>query len=245
MKVTFLKAGHRMAITPVDEDLYSYLEPALTYTEKKFLYGEERQIADTHLELIDWACYIRDNKGRLCCPFGFYQRLKKLLKAHNHTVVIKDLRPDKNKEIFDPNWDRVNDFATLRYGQDKFIIKAAAHRCGRFSCPPGYGKSFLIALMTRAFPDAKIDVTTASAAVVRRLYNELVGMISGVGLIGAGKKSRGRRVQLYCAASLGHSTYDADFLFADEVHELASDRYAESLARYQKTRMFGFSANFV
>jgi superfamily II DNA or RNA helicase len=242
MKVTFLKAGHRMAITPVDTELYSYIEPALSYTEKRMLYGEERRLADSHIELIDWACYAYDNQGRLCCPFGFYHKLRELLKIHKHKVVIKDLRPEKNKKVFNPDWDRVFRFAELRYGQDKFILKAAAHQCGRFSCPPGYGKSFLIALMAQAFPKAKIDVTTTSAGVARNLYSELLGMMPNVGLIGGGKHNKGKRVQVYCSASLHHSDYDADFMFADEVHELAADRYAESLARYQQTRMFGFSA---
>lgn len=240
--VTLLKAGNRMAVTPPDDGVYGLLEPILRYTSKRILYGEERYEAQSNVELQDWDLFIYDVKKRLVCPFGFYHRVRETLSEHGYRVKIRDLRPHPNPRIFDPDWDRVLRWAKLRYGQDQFIIKAASHPCGRFSCPPGYGKSFLIALMSQAFPKARIDVTTADASVTRRLYNELIGLMPNVGCKGAGKSITGKRVQLYCAASLHHSDFQADILLADEVHQLGADRYAESLARYQSSRMFGMSA---
>lgn len=241
-KVTLLKTGHRLAVTPPNEQVYALLEPHLRYTAKRVLYGEERQYSNSNIELQDYDLFIYNVNGELVCPFGLYNRIRRVLRANGYRFKMKDLRPHPRPEVFIPDWDRVFRFGELRYGQDKFILKAAAHHCGRFSCPPGYGKSWTIAMQAQAFPQATIDVVAADAAVARKLHDDLLGMMPGVGLIGAGSRSRGKRVQVYCAYSLHHSTFKADLLFADEVHQLGADCFAEMLARYQNTRMFGFSA---
>jgi len=241
-KITILKAGNRLAVTPRNSEVYGILEPGLQYTEKRLLYGEERSLAGSPVELIDYDCYTYDAQKRLCCPFGFYPRIRKTLLHHGYQVVLKDLRPHPKPQVYEPNWDEVVKFAKLRYGQNKFLVKVAAKQCGRFSCPPGYGKSFLIALLSRAFLKARIHVVAPDADVIRTIYNDLIGMIPNVSLKGAGGNSTSGRVQCYCAASMHHGMGNADFLLADEVDKLAADRYAESLVRYHRSRNFGFSA---
>jgi superfamily II DNA or RNA helicase len=77
--------------------------------------------------------------------------------------------------------------------------------------------------------------------VVGRIRQELTRWIPSVGQVGGGKK-KPARVTVYTADSLHHSDFDADFLLADEGHELMTDRYAEMLGRYWYSRNFTFTA---
>jgi hypothetical protein len=61
-------------------------------------------------------------------------------------------------------------------------------------------------------------------------------------MVGDGNK-QWERVTVITAGSLAHSDGDADFLFCDEVHQLATINFSTSLAqRYRHSKNFGLSA---
>jgi len=245
-KVTLLKSGNRLVVSPTTSTIYEILAPALTYVEKEFLRGYQLKIAKANDEptivFTDVECFGEDHRGRLSCPIGLWKLIWDALKTAGYEVCMKDLKP-RDQKAFKPYWDRLKPF-NLRHGQARFLVKLLANRCGRFDCPPGYGKSFLIGLVATLLPHAQIDVVTKRVAVARdRIYPELCGMLPSVGIVGGGKNVAGRRVQIYTAASFHRSPGEADILIGDECHELASDELARKLGHSDESRNFGFSAS--
>jgi superfamily II DNA or RNA helicase len=115
------------------------------------------------------------------------------------------------------------------------------HDYGIIVAPPAFGKTHLMAMIANMYRQAKIDIVTKRKDVVGRIIQILTETIPNVGQVGGGKNRVGR-VTVYTADSLHKADYDADFLLADECHELVTDRLAEMLARYPHSRNFGFSA---
>jgi len=92
------------------------------------------------------------------------------------------------------------------------------------------------------FPEAKIHVVTKSVDVAERIVRSLKRFLPKVGTVGDGRK-QWERVTVITAGSLEHSDGDADFLFADEVHQLATVNFSTTIAaRYRHSRNFGLSA---
>ena len=247
--ITLLKAGNRVVVEPTTPEIKVLLHPHLSFTATRILYGLEAKLAKTTVELQDYNCYCLDHKDRIATTWGFWSKLHTLLQVAGYQVVVQDLQPHPNPAVFEPQWDRLLDprwNIQLRPGQEDFLVKLASNLqdgtpC-RFDCPPGYGKSTLIAFAGRLYPLAKIHVISKRVAVLRdRIYPELVQMIPGVGIIGGGKKTTGR-VQCFTVDSLNHSDGKADIVFFDEVHEAAADGASQKLARYSHAIMLGFSA---
>ena len=100
----------------------------------------------------------------------------------------------------------------------------------------------LIGAAALLFPEARIDVVTKSVDVAERIKRSLRRFVPKVGMIGDGWRER-QRVTIITAGSLQHADGDADFLFADEVHQLATINFSTTLAsRYRNSRNFGMSA---
>jgi superfamily II DNA or RNA helicase len=100
----------------------------------------------------------------------------------------------------------------------------------------------LIGAASQLFPDARIDVVTKSVDVAERIVRSLRRFVPKVGMIGDGWKQR-ERVTVITAGSLQHADGEADFMFADEVHQLATINFSTALAaRYRNSRNFGLSA---
>jgi superfamily II DNA or RNA helicase len=144
---------------------------------------------------------------------------------------------------FKTYWERLKD-NDWRWRQREILEIMLQEDFGRFGCPPGYGKSWLVGQFCKLVPKAKIDITTTSADVIRQIYEYLQELgLPSVGLVGAGKRQYGQRVTCYCGKSLHHSRHDADVLIVDELHEFGTDSYLAELAEYNKARRFGFSAS--
>jgi len=249
--VTLLISGNRMVVDPTTTAIRELLEPALSYTARRFLYGKDRRRAGGRkVELTDYHCYTFDVKLRLATSLGFYDRVRDILESSGYTVQTVNCSPPEDPSIFVPMWERLADpdsGITLRPGQDEFLARLfsriAAGLPGRFDCPPGYGKSFLIAVAALLLPRARIHVASDRVPVLRdRIYPELCGMLPSVGIVGGGRRVTGCRVMCYTFDSLHHSRGDADILFVDECHEAAADTAAARLAVYDHSLNYGFSA---
>jgi superfamily II DNA or RNA helicase len=223
------------------------LEQSLTIVEKKQLRGWEAKLARKDGKPLWYeefsACYGYDEDGMLVTGTGFYRRLKQLLEDYRYQVRMVDQWQHPKPQVFEPFWDRLKQF-NLRYRQDEFLEILLSRRMGRFSCPPGFGKSFMIGVLATVLPRARIHVITKRVAVLReRILPSLQQMLPDVVMIGGGQRhSMRHRVTCITADSLHRSDFNADIVIADEVHELAADKVSAQLPFYTGARMFGFSA---
>jgi superfamily II DNA or RNA helicase len=245
-EINLLKNGNFLIVEPTDDDLFLILEEALSFDEKIKLYGAEaykrkKQNRPT-FEVKRHTLLTLDHKSRIVTSFGFWSLIRDKLKAAGYKVKITDLSPP-DPAIFTPCWKNIERFK-LRDNQPEFVQKVLTHRCGRFDCPPGFGKSFMIGIICALFPKAKIDVVSRRVAVLRdRIYPELIRMVGDVGIVGGGKKVTNRRVMCYTVGSMEHSPATADILIGDEVHELAADFSAGLLMNWANSRNYGLSAS--
>ena len=245
--ITLLKTGNMLLLDPTTDRTFQILKPLLSFKEPKKYFGYEatqrKQSGQSTFEHIDHTLFELDHKERIATSFGFWKLIRDALRKDGYTVRFKDLSPPNPKK-FEPFWENISSY-DLRQNQPEFIKKVLTNRCGRFDCPPGFGKSFMIGIIASLLPRARIDVVTQRVSVLRdRIYPELVQMVGDVGIVGGGKNVRNKRVMCYTAKSMHHAVAtDADILFGDEVHELAADRAAEQLIRWQNSKNYGLSAS--
>ncbi|MCI0421479.1 MAG: hypothetical protein L0312_20020 [Acidobacteria bacterium] len=247
-KIIILRTGNRVVLEPTTAKVRRLLTPKLSYIEKVFLRGYERQrarnVGAPEVEEKEWECFDFDHRGRLATSFGFTKRITHTLRNLGYEVELQDLAPHPRPEVYEPKWDNIFDGTTeLRHKQDEALLLFATHENGRIDCPPGWGKSHMIGLWCRAFPKAKFAVVTRRVPVLcSRIYPELCQMVPSVGIVGGGKKVKGKRVMCYTAASLHHALGDEDFVIFDECHEACSDDCAAKMGIFRFARMWGLSA---
>jgi len=244
--VTLYKTGNLIFLNPTSDRIFSLLKPVLSFQESRKAFGKEaydlkKQNRST-FQMVQHTLFELDHRQRIATSFGFWKLIRDTLRGDGYTVLFKDLSPPQ-AQTFEPAWENISRY-TLRDNQPEFLQKVLTHRCGRFDCPPGFGKSFMIGLIAALFPRAQIDVVTRRVAVLRdRIYPELVQMVGDVGIVGGGKSVRKKRVMCYTVGSMKHSPATADILIGDEVHELAADVAAAELIRWQRSRNYGLSAS--
>jgi len=244
--VTLYKSGNMLFLEPTTDRLFELIRPLLSFQEPIAAFGYEakqrRQAGRPVLEFKSHVLFELDHKLRLVTTFGFWKLIRDALRGAGYLVVFKDLEPG-NKQRYEPVFKNIEQYE-LRDNQPEFLRTLLTSRCGRFDCPPGFGKSLMIGLIAAALPYAKVDVVTRRVAVLRdRIYPELVQMVGDVGIVGGGMNVRHKRVMCYTVGSMHHSPATADILIGDEVHELSADNASTQLTRWQNSRNFGFSAS--
>jgi superfamily II DNA or RNA helicase len=183
--------------------------------------------------------------GFLVSLAGLRRRIYTFLKANGAVVEVTSGDTLRRPDLFTLDRERLfrQQAVTFRYRQEELIQKVVSSPCGIIQAPPGFGKSFVIAVLAVMLPHARIDVITKRVAVLKdRLYPALCRVMPSVGIVGGGLRRTGHRVQLYSADSLHHSKFDADIVLGDEAHELAAERVSELLGRYHNARRYGFTA---
>jgi superfamily II DNA or RNA helicase len=245
--VTLYKTGNMLLVDPTDDRIFQLLRPVLSWTEMSQVRGAEawkrKKAGKSVYTRIDHTLLELDHKERVATNFGFWKLIRDTLRQHGYEVKFKDLSPP-NPVKLKPHWNNIKNYE-LRENQPEFIKKVLTNRCGRFDCPPGFGKSFMIGVIAALLPKARIDVVTRRVSVLRdRIYPELVQMVGDVGIVGGGKNTRNKRVMCYTVGSMRHAkASDCDILFGDECHELAADQAAAELVRWQNSRNYGLSAS--
>jgi superfamily II DNA or RNA helicase len=244
--ITLYKTGNMLFLDPTNDKIFKLIKPALTFIENKKMFGPEanmrkRQGRST-FESVTHTLFELDHKERIATFFGFWKLIRDILRTNGYEVKFKDQTPIE-PAVFAPHWNNIKSY-NLRDNQPEFIQKVLTNRCGRFDCPPGFGKSFMIGLIAALLPKAKIDVVTRRVSVLRdRIYPELVQMVGDVGIVGGGKNERNKRVMFYTVGSMLHSPATSDILIGDECHELAADNASAALVRWQRSRNYGLSAS--
>lgn len=221
------------------------LESKLTYYKKQLEVGyrsRRKYGKPFHTYSIKKRLYTYDSKGRMVCGSGLLEKVVKVISDLGYHPVVSVSKNSKNEDIYKEDWDSVKKLFDLRPAQESFLRALSSHRCGTAEAPPGFGKSTLISALCLLFPLAKIAVVVKRRELAVKLYETLSDYMTGVGIIGAGHKVKGDRINIYTAASLHHSDKDEDIVIGDEVHELMADSYAAQLSKFKDARMYGISA---
>jgi len=230
---------------PLHPRVYRALEQPLIYTHITHLFGAKAYNPKTGEHQPRKAekrrLFQYDAKGRFVCLKGFYPRIRGMLQEQGLTVEYIDKDPPKAPNIYEAQWDRLFQRFELRPRQDACLAQIDMHDYGTIVAPPAFGKTYVMAMMGVLYPKAKIDIVTKRKDVVGRIRDLLTRWIPSVGQVGGGKKRPGR-VTVFTADSLHHSDHTADFLLADEGHELMTDRLSEQLAYYGTSRNYTFTA---
>lgn len=244
--VLLRKSGNFLTVEPTSDKMFVLLERALSFEEPVHYQGyaakQRKQQGLPVFEKVKHTLFTLDHKQNIATSFGFWKLISDTLKKEGYVVKCLDSDPPP-KDVFKLYWDNISKYK-LREGQPEFIDKVIKNRCGRFDCPTGFGKSFMIGIIASLMPKARIDIVTTRLSVLReRIYPELQQMVGDVGIVCTGKKILNRRVMCYSAKSLHHAKRDADILFGDECHELAADVASSQLVRWNRSRNFGLSAS--
>jgi superfamily II DNA or RNA helicase len=185
----------------------------------------------------------RVENGKVIVLSGYLARMVSRIRKLGCAPTLRDITPDRKRpNCYVPRWENLRGRIDFRPRQEECLQTIARVPCGIIKAVTGFGKTTLIGAVALLFPEARIDVVTKSVDVAERIKRSLKRFVPKVGMIGDGWKQR-ERVTVITAGSLSHADGDADFLFADEVHQLATINFSSTLAsRYRNSRNFGLSA---
>lgn len=233
-------AGPLLVIHDPPAEAARWIESALTYTSMQRVY--ERGRSESVPQTI--VCYrYLGSPRRLVAPRGYLSLLERRLADRGWKLEVTDRQPHPRPQVYEPCWEAADAMGPWRHGQREALEAICRHDRGLIECPTGWGKTHLIRRICALFPQARIDIICRSAEVIRSIWISLMADGIDVGLVGAGSRQLGRPTTCYCAGSLGYTPGNADIVLADEVHELATPRVLEALAKYRWARMFGLSAS--
>lgn len=249
--VVINKVGNVLKITgaggtALNPDLAAYLTRDLRYNHVEQLHGQSRKNPITgqrlYFQTREYKLYRIEN-GQVVLLAGYTARMiNRLRKLGCNLTLLDTTPPRKRPNCYEPQWENLSGKIEFRPRQEECMRLLARVPCGIIKAVTGFGKTTLIGAASQLFPDARIDVITKSVDVAERIVRSLRRFVPKVGMIGDGWKQR-ERVTVITAGSLQHADGDADFMFADEVHQLATVNFSTALAaRYRNSRNFGMSA---
>lgn len=232
--------------TALNPDLAKQLVKGLEYSHVEQLHGQSRKNPVTgqrlYFQTTQYKLFRIEN-GRVVLLAGYMARTIRRLKKLGCDFTFVDMSPARKRpNCYVPQWDNLSGKIEFRPRQEELMQLLSRVPCGIIKAVTGFGKTTCIGAAAQLFPEARIDVVTKSVDVAERIVRSLRRFVPRVGMIGNGMKRR-ERVTVITAGSLEHADGDADFLFADEVHQLATINFSTALAaRYKNSRNFGLSA---
>jgi superfamily II DNA or RNA helicase len=249
--VTIHRTGNVLTLTgadkaPLNDGLIKQLTHDLRYSHIEQVQGQARRDPVTgqrmYFQTKEYKLYRVEN-GHIVLLNGYLARMVNRLRKLGCPATLLDSSPvRKRPNCYVPQWDNLRGRVEFRARQEECLNTIARAPCGIIKAVTGFGKTTMIGAAALLFPEAKIDVVTKSVDVAERIVRSLRRLLPKVGMIGDGWKQR-ERVTVITAGSLQHADGDADFMFADEVHQLATINFSTTLAgRYRNSRNFGMSA---
>jgi superfamily II DNA or RNA helicase len=216
---------------------YQHVEQLHGAAQRNPITGQRQYFKTTEYKLF------RYEHGKLILPSGYLARLAACLKKLGCSATFTDTSPKRKRpDCYTPDWKNLDGRIEFRPRQEECLKMIAKSRCGIIKAVTGFGKTTSIGALALLFPQAKIHVVTKSVDVAERIVKALKRFIPKVGFVGDGSRYW-ERVTVITAGSLAHSDGDADFLFCDEVHQLATINFSTEIARrYMQSRNFGLSA---
>jgi superfamily II DNA or RNA helicase len=249
--VLLTRYGNFLTITrndnmPLTQEFVNALTADLRYSHVEHIHGAAQRNPITgqrqYFKTTEYKLFRHEN-GKIALPSGYLARISAKLRKMKCAAAFQDTSPPRKRpDCYTPVWENLTGRITFRPRQEECLQVIAKSRCGIIKAVTGFGKTSLIGAAALLFPNAKIHVVTKSVDVAERIVKALKRFIPKVGLVGDGSK-QWERVTVITAGSLGHSDGDADFLFCDEVHQLATINFSASIAqRYTQSRNYGLSA---
>ena len=175
---------------------------------------------------------------------GLWPRVKDWMEKNN--VEYEITADNRNPDIRPPiDFEAIKD-VQFRENQDLALALIATADCGIIETSVGWGKSFIISVLCRAFPKLNILITTGSTQVVNTLYEYLCKQVPGqVGILMGGKNTtNGKRIVVSTLRSLCKIPVDnVHLLCCDEAHEVADNQAGRDIMRFVFARKFGFTAS--
>ncbi len=241
---------------PLPADLFEELCAQMRYTHIVTLRGEaaydsfgHKRPTRTEVRLM----YKITDKGRMVASIGWKYRMKRVATDMGYTVVESDTCPPHPRpDRYRVDWDRMFRVMDLRVKQDLMLTAMETHPHGLMHVPAGVGKTFVIGAYALSHPNARIHVVTDGLDIIQRIKRDLIRFVPNVGQVGGGKCQFGPHVTILSADSLhkiGEGFDDPraksapDVVIFDEVHKAGAETTIRQLAKYQRARMYGLSAN--
>jgi superfamily II DNA or RNA helicase len=231
---------------PLDPDFVAAITKDLKYQHVEQVHGAAQRNPITgqrqYFKTTEYKLFRYEN-GKLHLLGGYLARLAAKLKKLGCAATITDTSPPRKRpNCFVPQWQNLEGRIEFRARQEELLKTITRAPCGIIKAVTGFGKTTSIGAAALLFPEAKIHVVTKSVDVAERIVKSLRRFLPRVGMVGDGCR-QWERVTVITAGSLAHSDGDADFLFCDEVHQLATINFSTSIAqRYRHSRNFGLSA---
>lgn len=202
--------------------------------------GTSRQIQTVKTEASPLYWYDTDDRGRKIFGTlaGYGLEIERQLRKRYDDVQVRSLVDDG---LGEPDLSKLSE-VKWRRRQKGIFAKLLAYRGGMIVCPTGWGKTFMIKLLARVYPQARIVVTVASRDIVQDIYDDLKwDFPRDIGMIGNGKHQP-KRLIIAVAQSLHKCPKDASIILADECHTLMTKRYTKIFNRFRRAKIFGFTA---
>jgi len=169
---------------------------------------------------------------------GYGYRIQAELTRQGHEVEVRDFTPCG---LPDPDLTRLQGIS-WRGSQPDVVCKLLANRCGVIDCPTGFGKSFIIRMIVRAYPNSLIGITVPSTDVAKEIYESLVPELGySVGIVGGGKHKQ-RRVTVAVTHSLLKLDPNINLLMVDEAHSTLTPNFIDMFNRFPRAKFQAFTA---
>lgn len=229
-----------ITVTNIDDDTLSKLISALSFKIKRFKFTRTSSGATDFIPIT--CCHIEEinDKRVLVARAGFLTRIRSTLQKSNIPYEIIDKVVSEGQQLTLHQSELINSLAPL---QAKCVIEIIRNRGGIIHASTGFGKTYIFPVLSEIYKDAKIDIVTRRIDVANNIVREFRDKNLSVGITTSEQRFKHKRVNVYTIGCLDHSDYDADVVFADECHELVTEKAVEKLLRYKNAFMYGFSAS--
>lgn len=189
------------------------------------------------------VCLLQEEGNRFLTSYGLADSIKRFCKERDIVLAFQEFTPEaKNAILLKPDYSILENY-TLRNRQDDCIRAFDERKHGIINAPVGFGKTFLMGILTQLYPTAKFHIVTKAVTIAKRIYADLLRLTPNVGMVGGGHNIPDKRITVFTADSLGKSDGNADFLIWDECHQAAAPSYLEKIVKlYRYSRNYGFSA---
>lgn len=174
---------------------------------------------------------------------GLWPRVKKWFEDHN---VEYEITADNRDPAIRPpiDFEALKD-VQFRKSQDIVLALIATADCGIIEALPGFGKTYMLGIICKAFPTLNILITTDSISVVETAYRYLCEQLPGqVGILTGNKDTtNGKRIIVCSAKSICKiSPERCHLLLVDEAHFLGPGVTSQEIMKFCFCRRFGFTA---
>lgn len=239
MHVQVRQSGNLLQITPPLEEV---LGPELTYQHRELLHGRSLSGAKRSVRISSIRLYTV-KAGSLYAAAGLRKRVFDKLTAGGHSFSFTDLRPASPLTPDFDNLYRLMPDLDFRRGQAEVVSLIVGNDQGQIVAPTGWGKSFVIRVVSCIYPRANIIVTEPASALQKSMYKDLLKYTPDVGMVGGGVNKPARLTVVLSPSLLKAPIDKCDILFVDECHTAGAPRASEAFGRMRRPwKRFGFSA---